>query len=151
MPAARPFRKFLAVTAIACSALAVATLPASAAIQHDAMVSCSNTTTGSVIPAREPVTASGAPQWSYSIYYIGDYRNPWVTSNWTAAYANAGYAPTYEFVNGSWASVTPAGIDFQLPPHYGQATVWELRYEVVNGRWSTQWVYAGGCAAPPSY
>lgn len=143
------FRRILAIAVVAGGSLALSAVPASAGIQHEAVVSCANANQGSVTPAREPVTASGAPQWSYSLYYVGDYRNPWVRTDWTAAYANAGYSPTYEHVNGAWRAVGPAGIDVSLPPHYGTAYVWELRYEQVGGQWSTQWVYAGSCTPPP--
>ena len=123
--------------------------PSIAGMQHESLLSCGTNNQVSVTLAREPVTASGQAGWSYSVFFSGDYRQSWTTSNWTAAYANAGYAPHWELVNGAWQAPVAGSIDVSLPPHYSTPHVWELRYEVVNGQWSTEWIYLGSCTPPP--
>jgi hypothetical protein len=124
--------------------------PSIAAMQNQSQLSCGTNNQVSVTLAREPVTASGRAGWSYSVFFSGDYRQPWTTSNWTAAYANAGYATHWELANGAWRSLGLGSIDVSLPPHYSTPHVWQLRYEVVNGQWSTEWIYLGSCTAPPA-
>lgn len=111
---------------------------------------CSDSTTSTVSFALTPTTTSGKPGWSYSLFYAGDYRNPWVVSNWTAAYANAGSATTWELVNGAWTRPGPS-MELDAPPHYGVIHVWEQKFEIVNGRWVSEWKYLGDCTPPPGF
>lgn len=148
----RSFRSLFAATLLAAlmSGLFAGLAPApAAALSADTTIGCGMDRSVGVTYARLPVTASGQAGWSYSVFYVGDARNPWVRSNWLAAYANAGAVPSYEFVNGAWARPAGPSINIQAPPHYGNLQVWQQKWEIVNGRWSAQWVYLGGCTPPP--
>lgn len=149
----RPVRSILTITllsAVLTGAFAGFTSTPASALTSDTTIGCSLSQDVSVSLARLPVTASGQQGWSYSVFFVGDYRNPWVSSNWVAAYANAGAAPSYELLNGLWSNPGPS-IEIDVPPHYGTSYVWQQKWEVVNGQWSTEWVYLGNCTPPPGF
>lgn len=139
----------LLAAAVLCIGLVGLASPASAG-NPNTSVGCSDGTSATVSFALTPTTASGKPGWSYSVFYAGDYRNPWIVSNWTAAYANAGGAPTYELVNNAWTRPGPQ-MELDAPPHYGVIHVWEQKFEVVNGQWSAEWIYHTDCTPPPGF
>lgn len=113
--------------------------------------SCGTNGEVSVALSHNPVTKSRKPGWSYSLFYAGDGRNPWVVSNWTAVYANTGYQQHWELVNNQWKAPVAGSIDVSVPPHYRNTQVWELRYEIVNGSWTYEWIYLGTCTPPPGF
>lgn len=112
-------------------------------------LSCGTNGDVDVALSRTPTTRSGRPGWSYSLFYAGDGHNPWVVSNWTAVYANTGYQQHWELVNNQWRRPVAGAVDVSVPPHYRNTQVWELRYEIVNGAWSTEWINLGTCTPPP--
>lgn len=112
-------------------------------------VSCGFNGEVTVHLSHDPRTASGTPGWSYSRFYAGDGRNPWTTSNWTAVYANTGYQQHWEYANNQWRRPVAGQIDVDVPPYYRNTQVWELRYEVVGGRWTYEWIHIGECVPPP--
>lgn len=112
-------------------------------------LSCGTDGSVSVALNHDPRTKSGQAGWSYSRYYAGDGRNPWVISNWTAVWANSGYQQHWELANNAWRRPMAGSISVDVPPHYRNTNVWELRYEIVGGRWSHEWVFLGTCTPPP--
>lgn len=138
------------MTAVMSAAFAGLAPSPAAALSADTTIGCSLDQSVSVSLARVPVTASGRAGWSYSVFFVGDYRNPWINSNWIAAYANAGAASSYEWTGAAWIQPGPS-IDIQVPPHYGTSYVWQQKWEVVNGQWSTEWIYLGNCTPPPGF
>ena len=112
-------------------------------------LSCGTNGQVSVALTHDPVTRSGNPGWSYSLFYAGDRQNPWVVSNWTIVWANTGYQQTWEWVNGAWTRPVAGSVDVSVPPYYRSTEVWELRYELVGGRWTTEWIKLGTCTPPP--
>lgn len=144
----RTGRALLAAAVLSIGLVAFAS-PASAG-NPNTSVGCSDATSATVSFALTPTTASARPGWSYSLFYAGDYRNPWVTSNWIATYANAGSAPAYELVNNAWTR-PGMSIEMDAPPHYGAIHVWEQKFELVNGQWSVEWIYHTACTPPPGF
>lgn len=112
-------------------------------------LSCGTNGAVSVALSHDPRTRSGQPGWSYSRFYAGDGRNPWVLSNWTAVQANTGYQQHWELAQGEWRRPVAGSVDVSVPPHYRNTQVWELRYELIGGRWSHEWINLGTCVTPP--
>lgn len=127
----------------------MANLTSASAPRMQQGLSCGSNGQVSVALSHDPRTRSGQPGWSYSLFYAGDGQNPWVRSNWTAVKANTGYQQHWELAQGQWKRPVAGSVDVSVPPHYRNTQVWELRYELVGGRWSHEWIHLGACVPPP--